>query len=82
MGSCGWQETFGQRLRPLPEASTLQELVERMMADGGYAGVDPQHLAVFAASPRCACGQQCTLGKAAGCLRQFGGDASSWSLRR
>lgn len=69
-------------MRPLPEADTLRELLELMLLDGGYAGVDHQQLAVFAAYPRCKCGAMCTVGRGANCLRPFGGDCSHSELEK
>ncbi|CAK8993622.1 Centrosomal protein of 19 kDa (Cep19) [Durusdinium trenchii] len=76
-----WQSTFGRCSRPLPTADgtmSLRELVEIMIADGGYAGVDSSSLAVFVQSPKCpVCGVKgSTFGRAAGCLAAYGGRGS------
>lgn len=79
-----WRDSFGRRSRPLPSASaemTLQEVVQLMLADGGYAGVDATHLALFAQSPSCpSCAGPsaggASFGRTASCLKQFGGRCS------
>eukprot|EP00438_Fugacium_kawagutii_P013663 Skav213136 [mRNA] locus=scaffold107:376351:402111:+ [translate_table: standard] len=79
-----WAGAGGSLQQQQRLASQLRSKVQLMLADGGYAGVDPAHLAIFAQSPscpRCASptsptSSRASFGRAASCLKDLGGQCS------